>query len=148
MIHHKKKKNTHLRPNLSMSHIAIRMHGSMSKHVTPFAKMDADSQSISMLASKPAVPNCIKIWRVKYRIVRFRIETYVAKDSNLENIHRLLMNYSRSHWRREREQQKWWDACAPGKYEMCFRRGVCDASRQLSNTTSFRDCKTRSIYVK
>lgn len=50
-----------LRPDESTCRIAIKMHGSMSKHVTPLAKIEADSPSIPIFASKAPVPNSIRI---------------------------------------------------------------------------------------
>lgn len=58
-------KETHLRPDLSMSPIAIKMQGSMSKHVTPLARIDADCPPIPKLARTSPAPACIKICGVK-----------------------------------------------------------------------------------
>lgn len=52
---------TYRRPARSMSPIARTMHGSISKHVTPLARMEADSPSIPMFASRSPAPDCIRI---------------------------------------------------------------------------------------
>lgn len=57
---------TYRRPDRSMSHIAKTMQGSMSKHVTPLAIIEADSPSIPMFANKSPAPDCMRICGVKY----------------------------------------------------------------------------------
>lgn len=91
MTHHEKRKTTYLRPDLSMSLIAIRMQGSMSKHVTPLAKMDADSPSIPMLASKSPAPDCIKIWGVKYNTALMPLNC-TCNSSSMSMITQNLVN--------------------------------------------------------
>jgi len=56
----------YLRPERSMSHMAIKMHGSIRKQVTPLARMDADSPSIPTFANRSPAPDCIRICGVKY----------------------------------------------------------------------------------